>query len=259
MKFQFIKMSVIFSLVACMFSPGLTKATPLGTVDIAHEGFYAHNLMYVWAGGWNGVIGHAGVYKLNKTSSTGEGDIWDNGAVGAFCIEWAELSSSYTYTYDVIKPSEGPLPTTYLGSAMGETKAKYLQELWGRYYDSAWVGDGPFTANQNSKAGAFATAIWEIVHEDLPVTPLGWDVTVDGTIGSGGFRGVGGDLTASNMMLHSLDGTGPLADLRVFSFDGAQDYLVAVPEPTTIVLLGLGGALSLLRRKKGLDLTNKKS
>jgi len=41
-----------------------------------------------------------------------------------------------------------------------------------------------------------------------------------------------------------------MADLRVFSYDGQQDYIVEVPEPATIALLGLGGALSLLRRKR---------
>jgi hypothetical protein len=47
-----------------------------------------------------------------------------------------------------------------------------------------------------------------------------------------------------------LDGTGPMADLRVLSNDGYQDYIVAVPEPATIILVGFGGAFSLIRRKR---------
>ena len=250
MKFQLIKTSVIFSLVVCIFVPSQTKATTLGTVYIAHEGFFAHDLMNIWAGGSEGGIGHAGVSMLNKTYSTGEGNIWADGIVTGFCMEWAEPTSTSIQKYDVIKPAEGPIPVDFLGSAIGETKAGYLQELWGRYYDPSWASGGSFTPEQNSKAGAFAAAIWEIVHEDLPVSPFGWDVTIDGTIGDGGFRAEGGDLLTANMMLHSLDGTGPMADLRVFSYDGYQDFLVAVPEPTTIVLLGMGGAFSLLRRRK---------
>ena len=73
---------------------------------------------------------------------------------------------------------------------------------------------------------------------------------MDGTIGIGGFRASYLDSVAANNMLHSLDGTGPRADLRVFSYNGKQDYVVAVPEPATIALLGLGGLFSMMRRKK---------
>jgi hypothetical protein len=89
-----------------------------------------------------------------------------------------------------------------------------------------------------------------MVHEDLPISPGGWDVTIDGTVGVGGFRGDYLDSVAANNMLHSLDGTGPRADLRVFSYNGQQDYVVAVPEPATIFLLGMGGVFSLMRRRK---------
>ncbi len=133
---------------------------------------------------------------------------------------------------------------------MGVTKAKYIEELWGRYFDPAWVGSGSFTSYQNSQAEAFAAAVWEIVHEDLPSSSLGWDVTLDGTLGDGGFRAQYLDAYTANTWLHSLDGTGPAANLRVFSYNGQQDYIAEVPEPATIVLLGLGGMLSLLRRKR---------
>ncbi|MCH8193093.1 MAG: PEP-CTERM sorting domain-containing protein, partial [Planctomycetes bacterium] len=47
-----------------------------------------------------------------------------------------------------------------------------------------------------------------------------------------------------------LDGTGPKASLAVFTQDGNQNYVVAVPEPTTIALLGLGGIMSLARKRR---------
>ncbi|MHC4752507.1 MAG: PEP-CTERM sorting domain-containing protein, partial [Planctomycetota bacterium] len=98
-------------------------------------------------------------------------------------------------------------------------------------------------------AAAFATAVWEIVYEDLPASPLDWDVTVDGTVCDLGFRSEYGEPDTANSWLHALDGTGPKADLRAFSYNGSQDYIVQVPEPATIALLGLG-ALSLLHRKR---------
>ncbi len=249
MKLKLVKISAVFCAAVVLLLPCVTQATPVGTVDIAHNGFGAHDLMQIWAGGQEGITGYAGVDMLEKTNGTNEGKTWSDGPIGAFCIEWAELSSSSTLTYDVMMPEDGPIPTTLLGGTMGLTKSKYLQELWGRYFDSSWVGSGSFSYEQNTKAAAFAAAVWEIVHEDLPLSSSGWDVTVDGTAGERGFRCeyFGADL--ANYMLHTLDGTGPRADLRVFSYNGQQDYIAMVPEPTTIVLLGFGGVLSLLRRK----------
>ena len=248
---KLLKLSVVICAAVVMILPCVTKATPLGTVDIAKTSNGASDIIDIWVAGYEGIPAYAGVYMLDKTYGTNEGKIWDDGPIGAFCIEWAELTSSNTLTYDVIMPEEGPVPTTLLGGTMGTTKAKYLQELWGRYFDTSWVGSGPFTYTQNSKAAAFGAAVWEIVHEDIPISPLGWDVTVDGTAGILGFRADYLDSVAANNMLHSLDGTGPRADLRVFSYNGQQDYIAAVPEPATIALLGFGGIFSLLRRKKG--------
>ena len=247
---KLVKISAIFCAAVVLALPGIAEAAPLGTVDIAYTGQGAHDIMNVWAGGQEGVTGYAGVYMLDKSGGTGEGNIWPNGPIGAFCIEWAELVSSSTLTYKVIMPEDGPLPTSFLGTPMGVTKANYLEELWGRYFSPAWVGSGAFSSYYNNQAEAFAAAVWEIVHEDLPISPLGWDVTIDGTAGSRGFRAEYLDASTANTWLHSLNGTGPMANLRVFSYNGQQDFIAEVPEPATIALFGLGGMLSLLRRKR---------
>ncbi len=236
------RISILFSAVFLLVGlPIAASAYPVDTVEVVSTGNGANEPIGVWGGGLDGSVEgvYAGVYNLYKTDGAGEGKLWSNGTIGAFCVELSEPAPEITSKYSVVS----------LDDTFGAGKADYISELWGRYYDPSWTGDGPFTWQQDSKAAAFATALWEIVYEDLPGSTLKWDVKVDGTWGGNGFRtDFGGSIIANNY-LHSLDGTGPMADLRVFSYNGSQDYIAQVPEPTTIVLLGLGG-LGLLRRKR---------
>lgn len=233
------RISILFStLFISIVLPSVTSAYTVNSVDVVSSGLGANELISVWGDGIDGSLEgvYAGVYNLEKTYGTGEGKLWTDGLIGAFCAELSEPAPDVTTKYDVIS----------LNDAYGAAKAGYISELWGRYYDSSWAGDGPFTWQQDSKAAAFATALWEIIYED---SPLKWDVKVDSTWDNTGFRTDFGGATIANNYLNSLDGKGPMADLRVFSYGGSQDYIAQVPEPTTIVLFGLG-SLSLLRKKR---------
>jgi hypothetical protein len=248
--FRFIKNTEVLFAVLVLLLPCAAKAMPVSTVDIVHNGFGANDVVTIWGGSQNGLDVYAGVYMLDKTNGYSDGKLWPNGQVAAFCTELREMAPETTLTYDVIQLEQGPEPTTFLGGGMGTVKANYVRELWARFYNSDWASGGEYTYQQNSKAAAFAAAIWEIVHEDLPTSSLGWDVTVDGTPGDRGFRVEGVDMCLANSWLHALTGNGPKADLRVFSYNGAQDYIVEVPEPATIALLGFGGIFSLLRKRR---------
>ena len=248
MNSKSLKISVIIFATVVLLLPGESQATSsLGTVDISMTGFYAYDIMEVWAVSYiQGTTTHSGVSMLEKTDGYGEGNLWANGTIGGVCIELYEAPSNDLLKYNVIMPENGPDAS---GGAMGYTKANYLRELWGRYYDSTWATNS-YSEADKIFAAAFSAAVKEIVHEALPDSVFGWDVTVDGTDGDEGFRIDWDYASIANAMLYSLDGNGPMANLRVFSYDGAQDYLVEVPEPATMVLLGLGGAFGLLRRKK---------
>lgn len=240
MKRQTIATAVLAALAPAVLSLTTAQAN---TVDIVHDGYGASGTATFSGAGYDSAEVGAGAYLLNKTGGTGIASTWSNTKIPGFCIELQETAPKSTYSYQVMMPED--VLNSVTGTTMGTTKANYLRELWARDYDPSWAGSGPHTAQQNSAAEAFAAAVWEIVYEKLPATPLGWDVKIDGTLGAGGFRAEDLDADTANKWLHSLTGTGPKADLRAFVNQGQQDYLVAVPEPATVVLLGLGGLLSL--------------
>ncbi len=237
--------------IVCLISAECI-ATPLGTVTMSSSGFGAEDTMTIWGGGHDGLNVYAGVYMFNKTAGTDQGQSLANGYIGGFCMDLSEYIASGSNTYDVIMPQDGPRPTTFLGGTMGTQKAAYLSELWSKYYDPAWAVVGSYTSQQNSNAEAFAAAVWEIIYEDLPTSPAGWDVTTDGTLGNGGFKAENLDYLTANNWLHSLNGTGITADLRSLSYIGSQDMLVVmpgtIPEPATVALLSFG--FLLIMRKK---------
>jgi hypothetical protein len=228
--------------------PALGSANPLGTVDIYEAGHGANQTIDIYGGGLAGEEMYAGVYMLQKTGDTGAGAIWPNSLLTGFCIEAEEPSLPTTHTYSVELPENNYNPV--LNEFLGVQKANYLSELWGRYYDASWSGLGSHTAVENEEASAFAAAVWEIVYEDVPVSSLLWDVSTDGTPGAAGFSSFQANAGMANSWLHSLDGTGPKANLAVFSNQGAQNFIVQVPEPATLALLGLGGVMSVIRRRR---------
>jgi hypothetical protein len=244
----------VFLIIIC-FLVTQSAATPIyGTVTMSQSDYGAKDTMKIWGGGWNGLSVYAGVQMFNKTAGTGQGEYLDNGNIGGFCMDLSEYVAHGSLTYDVIMPQDGPRPTSFLGQAMGQAKADYLAELWGRFYDPSWAAGGSHTSQQNKDAEAFAAAIWEIIYEDLPSSPALWNVTVDGTGGSRGFKATNLDHQTANNWLHALDGTGPMANLRTLSYVGAQDFLFEVqepgviPEPATVAFLAFGFIMIVSRK-----------
>jgi hypothetical protein len=239
-------------MLVSMFALQLS-ATPVDSVTMTYTGFGAKDTMTIWGGGWSNQLVNAGLFTFNKTASTGTGNLIENGIIGGFCMDLSEYLASDQKTYEVLDVAAGPTPTTFLGSGMGAIKAAYLSELWGKHFDSAWMAGGTYTAAQNAQAEAFQAAIWEIIYEDIPASPAGWDVSIDGTLGGKGFKAANLDYTLANSWLAGLTGNYQGANLAALSACGTQDVLVAIPEPPTVAFLAVGLLLAVSRGYKTLN------
>jgi hypothetical protein len=214
------------------------NATLLGTVNVQKHNNGLSDIGTVWGGGLSGLTGYTGVYSWTNAGGTGLGTEVPN---WGFCIELTQ--GPYTGWQNVIPLKEASLPAAY-GTPVGINKANYIRELWGRDFDPTWT-----TGANKQLAEAFGVALWEIIYETGPT----WDVTI-----GPGFRATGIEQAAmANTWLHQLNGdTAYFANnLVATSSIYGQDYLIQipkstpVPEPLTVIILGLGTLTAVRRRK----------
>jgi len=233
-----------------LFVGASVSASPLDTITIkTHPPNITNGTMFLWGGPVKGGEAIGGIYRFDVSTSdppTGEGALLvrdpATGLLDAFCIELLQDPPTSFSTFQVVMPEDAPIPGDFIPGPMGHQKQEELRELWGRYFGTAKASGGA--------AEVFSACVWEIVYEDNDTV---WDVTTLGSADGRGFRCTGADTTLANTWLGSLDGTGPLANLRGLTNTEDQDFLAETPEPATVTLLVLGGgALALIhgRRRK---------
>ena len=210
------------------------SATLVSTVNIKNHNNSLSDIGTIWGGGLSNLTGYTGVYSWTNAGGTGLGTDVPN---WGFCIELTQ--APYNGWQNVISLDEASLPAAY-GTPVGTAKANYIRELWGRDFDPAWA-----TGANKQLAEAFSVALWEIIYE----TDSAWNVT------SGpGFRATGIEQAATaNLWLSQLNGNTAYFANNLFATSSpcGQDYLIqlSIPEPMTVIMLGLG-ALSVVRRRK---------
>jgi hypothetical protein len=158
----------------------------------------------------------------------------------SFCIEPLEtISGGDVVTYEVTALETAPVDGVPM---MGANAANLLRELYYYYY--------PTNANIGAlDSRALQIATWEIVTD--------W-TSLNVSTGSTQYKPYDADgtaaLTRAQEMLTAISGAGGnmRTDILAAVYDGKQDPWFPVPEPTALVLLGIGLAASgIINRRRG--------
>jgi len=99
----------------------LPAVSQADTISIRREFYGAGRNMEIWSAGEH-FNTHTGVRMLKKNGGTGDGNLWENGLMAAFCIQLTENTSTNYKTYNVIQVKDANEPL-YDGTKLGAEPA----------------------------------------------------------------------------------------------------------------------------------------
>lgn len=214
------------------------------TVEIKYTGIDAGGMHYVQ---WPTDSGVAldGLRVMDTQNPSGPLASTLSDRIGVYCyeLEQPDASSTSFMMYNV-EP---------LADAIAPDKAELIAQLWELHYEDSWQSDtfiaGPVDTPENRAALALGFGIHEIIHDfDGSMASL--------NLSSGNFIAFSATPAAAKTMAQDwLDALspvgqydGPLAELVSLNHPGSQDYITELPEPVSMLLLGLGGLVLRKRR-----------
>lgn len=221
-------MKIWTSILIVVFINQITSAT-IVNVEFINE--KSGKIIQVYGGEYNWNSVYAGTYNL----------LIDNKNAVGISVDLNQHVSYLTQEYNVVDFKKVPNP----GKPMGSLKSVYVEEMFQRFY----------SPKLNSvEASAFQCAIWELIYEDYKDSPSLYDVSKDNSNGKNGFACKNIDYELANKWIYELDGDEhPFCNTGIMALScrNFQDYAVSIPEPATIIILGIGFTFCLIKGTYG--------
>lgn len=226
---------------ALVLSAGSAQAN---TVNVEYTGAGVGRNVNVTStlSGFNGGVS-AKVLNLSIGSVDSGSALKANTNYVAFCAELAQFANGDELEYHEDSLANLPEPVP----AMGADAATAIKRMW------AFAGDQKFT--DSDWATAFQVAVWEVVDEYTGTDPVNLNISEGRFKVNSGLntnrRDIVDDLLTA--ALNENQAQANLIGLWRASGNQAQDYIVEVPEPSSIALLAIGGACvagNRLRRRR---------
>jgi hypothetical protein len=174
-----------------------------------------------------------------------------------YCYELTQYAEFNYRTYNVAR----------LESVTGSCKAELISQLWAQHYDKSWESESyiyyggnqggwdsgePANTQENREALALSFAIYEIIY-DFDGSLGSLDLAADCFKAREDRTDPDDSIAIAANWLNSLvlpcDYTGPLAELLSLRNNCNQDFIVEIPEPATICILGLASLMLVKKRK----------
>ncbi len=196
-------------------------------VDVQYNGVGYNQVVTVTSPGYSGGV-HAGQLLITATNSS-DTNAFANGNYTVFCGDLFQFTSGGPNQYSVVGVAQVPD-----SAPMGAAKAAAIGDLY------AFANGAQFGTDADY-ACAFQLAIWETVFD------FGGGLsTANGLFQASGYSSATGTYLAG--LLGSIGTTGG-ASLVGLQSPAYQDFIVQVPGPGSLALLGFGGLVGMRRRR----------
>ena len=205
----------------------LTGTAAATTVDVVYNGLGAYETVTVTSPGYNGNVA-AGQLLLTLSNSSDTNAI-QNGNYISFCADLYQFTNGGPNSYNVVGVDQ--LPTS---APMGAAAAQGIANMYA-------FAAGAQYANDSAWAAAFQIAVWEVANDWSTLDP-----------GTGNFAVTGYSAQAGiylNQLLAAAFQPGS-ASIVGLANDTYQDFIVEVPGPASLAVMGLAGLVGRARRRR---------